>query len=99
MKQITYKGLATLRGYKKNHLLERIGCNHYITDDTEYSIRVITKVKWPMYIALFIPACVLQAISLVWDGGLKEFSIEPRTIHNDIVWKDSKGYKEFAKNS
>ena len=99
MKKITYKDFAILRGYKKNHLLERIGCNHYIIDDTEYSVRIITKVKWPMYVALFIPSHVLQAVSLVWDGGLKEFSIEPRTIHNDLVWKDSKGYKKFAENA
>ena len=99
MKKITYKDLATLRSYKKNHLLERIGCNHYITDETTYSVRVITKVKWPVYVALFIPACVLQAVSLVWDGGLKQFSIEPRTIRNDVVWKDSEGYKKFAKNT
>lgn len=99
MKKITYKDAATLYCYKKNRPFERIGCNHYITDDTAYSIRVITKIKWLVYIALFVPACIFQAVALVWDGGLKEFQIEPRTIHNIIVWKDSEGYKKFAENN
>lgn len=94
MKKITYKNAATLLNYKKNY--ERIACDHYITDNTTCSVKVITKVKWPVYIALFIPACIFQAVSLVWDGGLKNFRIESRTIHNDIVWKDSEGYKKFA---
>lgn len=95
MTKITYKELVTLLGYKKSHTLERFGCNHYIKDE-EYSVKVITKVKLPVYIALFIPACIFQAVALVWDGGLKEFSIEPRTIHSYVVWKDSERYKKFA---
>lgn len=96
MKKLTYKEVAILYGYNKNHLLARIGCNHYITDETQYSIKVITQVKLPVYMLMFIPACILQACALVWDGGLKEFSIEPRTIRTDIIWKDGKRYKEFA---
>lgn len=95
MKKIAYKDLATLFGYKKDHLFERIGCSHYI-EDNSHSVKVVTKVKLPVYIALFIPACILQAVALVWDGGLREFSIEPRTIHSNIVWKDSERYKKFA---
>lgn len=95
MEKITYKEMAILLGYKKNHMFERIGCNHYI-EDHEHSVKVITKVKLPVYIALFIPACILQAMALVWDGGLKEFSIEPRTIHTNIAWKNNERYKKFA---
>ena len=45
---------------------------------------------------MFVPACIFRIVALMWDGGLKEFGIEPRTIHNDIVWKDSERYKKFA---
>ena len=95
MKKITYKELATLLGYKKNHLFQRIACNYFIGDD-EYNVKVITQIKWPVYIALFIPSCILQAVALMWDGGLKNFSIEPRTDLHYIVWKDSERYKKFA---
>lgn len=97
MKKITYKDLATLCDYKKDHRFERIGCNHYIEDNDD-TVKVITKVKLPIYIALFIPACIFQAVALVFDGGLKEFSVEPRTLHSETVWKNSKSYKKFAEN-
>lgn len=95
MKKITYKDLAILLGYKKDHPLERIGCSHYI-EDNSHSVKVITKIKLPVYIVMFVPACIFRIVALMWDGGLKEFGIEPRTIHNDIVWKDSERYKKFA---
>lgn len=98
MKRITYTDNAILLGYKENHLLERLACNHYLTDDTTYSVKVVTKVKWPVYIALFIPACIFQAVGLIWDGGLREFSIEPRTIHIYTVYKDSKCYRNWVEN-
>lgn len=98
MKKITYRDTAILLGYKKNHLLERIACNHYLTDDTANSVKVVTKVKWPVYIALFIPACIFQAVGLMWNGGLREFSIEPRTIHTYLVYKDSKRYCNWIEN-
>lgn len=98
MKKITYKELAILLGYKKNHMFERIGCNHYI-EDNDNSVKVITKIKWPVYIALFIPACIFQAVVLMWDGGLKEFSIEPRAIHTHIAWKSNERYKKFAERN
>lgn len=96
MKKITYQDTAILLGYKKNHLLERIGCNHYLTNDTLYSVKVITEIKWPVYIALFIPACIFQIINLIWDGGLKEFSIEPRTINSHTVFKDGQRYRNWV---
>jgi len=96
MKKITYKELATLLGYKKNHPFQRIACNHYIEEE-EYDVRVISQIKWPVYIVLFIPSCILQAVALMWDGGLKNnFCIEPRTTLNYAVWKDSERYKKFA---
>ena len=98
MKRITYKDNAILLGYKKNHPFERIACNHYLAHDTLYSVKVITEIKWLVYIALFIPACVFQIINLIWDGGLKEFSIEPRTIHSYTVYKDSKRYRDWVEN-
>lgn len=97
MKKITYKELAILLGYKKNHMLERIGCNHYI-EDNDNSVKVITKIKWPVYIALFIPACIFQAVVLMWDGGLKEFSIEPHS-YTHIAWKSNERYKKFAERN
>ena len=95
MKRITYKDNAIQLGYKNNHLFERIACKHYLADDTTCSVKVITKIKWSVYILLFIPTCIFQAVSLIWDGGLKEFTIEPLTISH-IVYKDSKRYRDWV---
>lgn len=94
MKKINYEQCATLLNYSKKHPFERIACNHYIAENSA-CVRVITKIKLPVYILLFVPIHLLQAIALIWDGGLKEFSIESRTS-NHLVWKDSKGYKKFS---
>ncbi len=95
MKKISYEELAILLGYKKNHMLEKIACDHYIEDNDDCIVNVISKVKMPAYILLFVPACIFQALVLMWDGGLKNFSIEPRTYGTMNVWKDSERYKKF----
>lgn len=94
MEKISYEKCATLLNYSKNHPFYRIAYNYYIAENSVF-VRVIRKTKLPIYILLFVPIHLLQAIGLIWDGGLKEFSIEPRT-NNRIVWKDSKGYKKFS---
>lgn len=99
MKKISYKELAILFGYKKNHMIEKLACNHYIEDNNDYSVKVISKVKMPVYILLFVPVCILQALALMWDGGLKNFSIESRTYGTTNVWKDTERYKKFLEKS
>lgn len=99
MKKINYEELAILLGYKKSHPLEKIACNHYIEDNGGCSVKVISKVKMPVYILLFIPACIFQVLALVWDGGLKNFSIESRNYGTSNVWKDSERYKKFLEKS
>ncbi len=95
MKKISYEEYAILLGYKKNHMIEKIACNHYIEDNDDYSVNVISKVKMPVYILLFIPANIIQMLWCMWDGGLKNFSIEPRTYGTMNVWKDTERYKKF----
>ena len=97
MKKISYEDFAILLGYKKNHMLERFACNHYIDDYDNY-VKVISKVKMPVYIALFVPACIFQVVALMWDGGLKHFTIESPTYSTNIVWKEeSSRYADYLK--
>ena len=96
MKKISYKDYAILLGYKKNHMFERFACNHYI-DEHDTCVKVISKVKMPVYIALFVPACIFQAVALMWDGGLSNFTIDSPTYSTHIVWKESSRYANFLK--
>ena len=43
------------------------------------------KVSWPMYLLLFIPVHLFQLLLCLWDGGLKEFTLESRDIGYDEI--------------
>jgi hypothetical protein len=98
MKKISYSELAILLGFKKMHMLEKLACNHYI-EEKEYSVNVISKMKVPVYVLLIVPICILNVFALAWDGGLKNFSIEPRTYRTMDVWKDTERYKKFLEKN
>ena len=58
------------------------------------------KVSWPVYLALFIPCHLAQALYCMWSGGLKEFYIEGRSIGYDNIhetWGKNKGIYPKAK--
>ena len=60
------------------------------------------KMYWWTYILMFIPVHLLNLIMCLWDGGIKEFSIEKRPVFYDILWKKSESWKRaeevFKKN-
>lgn len=52
----------------------------YRVDIDEKRCTVKAFVPYWLYIVLFIPCHLAQAICLLWDGGLKEFEFNPRQI-------------------
>ena len=50
------------------------------------------KIGWPLYLILFIHVHVLQLLWCIWDGGLKEFEINPRYLGGDWFIPDSECY-------
>lgn len=57
----------------------------YSLVEIEYGFRRECKVGLPLYILLFIPVHLLQALCCMWDGGLKEFTLESRYIGYDEI--------------
>lgn len=53
-------------------------CNYELQKTSDITYRITPRIKLPIYILLFIPVHLLQAVRCIWDGGLKEFSIESR---------------------
>lgn len=43
------------------------------------------KISWPVYLLIFIPFHIIQALYCMWDGGLKEFEIEGRNLGHDGI--------------
>ncbi len=92
--KLTYNEFATLLGYKKKHTLEHYACKFY-GDDGQSVLNVRAEIRWPIYILVFPFACLIQAVCLLWDGGLREFSLEPRCIKRHQIWHSSPRYKKF----
>lgn len=56
----------------------------YSLIETEDGFRRECKIGWFVYLMIFVPAHLLQALCCMWDGGLKEFEICPRYLgHNE----------------
>lgn len=60
-------------------------CSYYLVREDDKTIKRIQKVSLYAYILMFIPLHLLQAIVLMWDGGLKEFEIFKRDLGFDIL--------------
>lgn len=59
-------------------------CSYYLVE-IEGGFRRECKIGWLVYLILFIPVHLLQALWCMWDGGLKEFEFSPRYLgHDDI---------------
>lgn len=85
MMKIKYEDAAYIRRYKKRHTFEKYFCKWFLVERSTNSGKMKMYVKWWAYILLFIPVHIAQACVCIWDGGLKEFSIEPRCVYNDDI--------------
>ena len=57
----------------------------YSLVEIEDGFRRECKISWPVYLLLFIPVHLIQALWCMWDGGLIEFEITGRHLgHDDI---------------
>jgi hypothetical protein len=59
-------------------------CSYTLTE-TIIGFRRDCKIGWPMYLILFLPAHLIQLLYCLWDGGLKEFSIQGRHLGHDNI--------------
>lgn len=80
MKKITYHEANYIMRRTKPHRLERIFCYWTIQKENNNGGWIRCYMKWWAYILFFIPTHIFIGICCLWDGGLKEFRIEPRQI-------------------
>ena len=67
-------------------------CSYKLIKDDDKTFTRTQSLSWPIYILIFIPVHLLQAIILLWDGGLKEFMILKRYIGCDLLSKGSNAF-------
>ena len=66
----------------------------YYADLKSNSIILTRKVKWPLFVALYIPALISEFFALIWDGGLSEFVFPTREMScygEYFDWDEKKG--------
>lgn len=100
MKKIGYKDFADLMDYKLRHPFIKYCCNCYL-EERDARVLLTTKVKWLVYILLFVPVHIISFFYAAWDCGIRNYdmwertmtSFQPYTIYNDKYkkWKEQSG--------
>lgn len=86
MKKIRYEDAAFIRSYKKHHWFEKYFCNWFIDLENPNCGVMKLYMKRGIYAILFLPMHLIVLGCCLWDGGIKEFQINPRMMkHNTIV--------------
>ena len=99
MKKISYKDFAYLMNYKRRHPFIKYCCNCYL-EERDASVLLTAKVKWPVYILLFVPVHIIIFFYCLWDGGIKEYDMWERTMtsfHLYTIYDDK--YKKWKEQS
>lgn len=93
--KITYKQFREIMNYKKSHPIQALLSYQLIVDVGV--ARITPYIPLWLYIVSFIPVHLFQAVLLLWDGGLKEFELQPRNLPSWIFQMGSMPY-ETAKD-
>ena len=59
----------------------------YSLVEIEGGYRRECRIPWLLYLVIFIPVHVLQALWCMWDGGLKNMEFEGRFLHGDNIYE------------
>lgn len=67
---------------KYNHVRKWLQplCSYTLIKEPDGRFKREQEVSWLLYLIMFIPVHILQALWCVWDGGLKEFEINERYL-------------------
>jgi len=68
-------------------------CSYQLIKEPDGRFKREQRVGWFVYIILFIPVHILQALWCIWDGGLKEFEINERYLGGDWLTHGSNCFK------
>jgi hypothetical protein len=67
-------------------------CTYTLAKEQDGRFKREQYVSWPLYILIFVPVHIAQAIFCIWDGGLKEFEINERYLGGDWLVQGSECY-------
>lgn len=89
--KISYAQYREILALKREHFIQKFLSYDLFVGDGACTIRA--RIPMLTYILIFIPMHLFAAVLLMWDGGLKEFEIQPRTINHWVFQNDTKPYE------
>lgn len=69
----------------------------YTLEEIDGGFRRECKIPLWLYLIIFIPLHLLQALWCMWDGGLREFTIEGRHIGYDNIREHGENSGAYSK--
>ena len=93
--KITYKQFREIMDYKKSHPIQALLSYRLLVADGHATISPYIPV-W-LYLLAFIPLHLFVAITLMWDGGLKEFEFVRRRVSTWHFYKGDVPYEKAKK--
>ena len=94
--KISYKDWAYIGQYNPVRKWLRPLCSYTLIKEADGRFKREQRVSWPVYLIIFIPVHIVQALWCIWDGGLKEFEINERYVGGEWFMPGSVGY-DYAK--
>lgn len=67
-------------------------CSYYLIKENDKTFKRVQNINIIIYILIFIPIHLLQALVCLWDGGLKEFIIFNKDLGYDILSSGSEAF-------
>lgn len=85
-KRITRKDWEYIGIYNPAAKWLRPYCSYTLEQIDNGGFRRQCKIGWLMYLLIFIPIHLAQAVCCMWDGGLREFELEGRHLGYDDLY-------------
>ena len=96
-KKISRKEWTEIGQYNYAAKWLRTLCQYTLIKEPDGRFKREQRIGWFVYLLLFIPVHILQALWCLWDGGLKEFEIAERYLGGDWLAPGSKSFTRAEK--
>lgn len=83
--KITYDQARYILNWKKPHRFAKY-CGVWTVEPKEVGYVIRCDVKWWVYIILVVPATIIEAVLLMWDGGLRYCRPVERNVYSDHLF-------------
>jgi hypothetical protein len=96
-KKISRKDWTTINKYNYAAKWLRPFCSYTLIKEPDGRFKREQRICWFVYLLIFIPVHILQALWCIWDGGLKEFEINERYLGGNWLVHGSEDYETAEK--